>query len=614
MRDFLAEFQRLGVTRVFIYGLGSLHLESCAVYTRREECERAVEFFRSNGIEVGFWVDSFGHGRPLFSCYDDRESGDEFVPMLSIDGESSPYALCPDGERFSLAYMKGMRALASLNPDYIMLDDDFRFARFGIQYLTCFCDYHMREYLRRIGENVPKEKISDLIFTGGKNKYRDAYFDMLSDSLLGFARKIRAAVNEVNPGIRIGAASVRESLDFSGTDQSEIARALAGDTPPFVRLSGAPYGGTDVIECVEFVRLQLATLEGEKIECMTEGDTYPRPRYNMPSKVLELYNLALAAEPLCNERLDYLFDYTQPPTYEPGYAERAHRLEPSLRAIRAAFENKKRVGVYVYNKRHKIRDTKFRTTLDRQVVKRLHMTSENPGSIYLSKNSIPSCFEDTGYPVLIFGENARDVDLSLLSRGAILDTVAAEILKERGVDTGIVDATPMTPTAERFDCWDYPVTDVNSGAEFALTVKEGAEILSRFMPLDTPASYSYTNDKGERFLVLATDTYLKRSASNFAISYHRATQLVRWIEQGGTKLPAICPGNPNLYIACSSGNGELSVLLVNSFADDVFSPTVLLDKKYSAVVSTVGCEVELDGDKVTLGDISPFGFACFTVK
>ena len=611
--EYIERFKALSVGRVFIYGLGSVHLPTSLIYTRREECKFAVDRFKEAGFEVGFWVDSFGHGRPLFSCYDDREADGEFTPMLSLDGESTPYALCPDGEKFSSAFMKGVREMATLQPDLIMLDDDFRFARFGIQYLTCFCDKHIKDYYGRIGECVPRDKISDLIFSGGKNKYRDAYFDMISDTLLRFARKIRSAVDEVDPSIRVGASSVRETVDFSGTSQMEIARTLAGGTKPFCRLSGAPYGGTDVIECVEFVRLQLASLEGQEIECMTEGDTYPRPRYNMPSKVLELYNMALSSDPLCTDRLDYLYDYTQPPSYESGYDERAHRLSPVLSAIRSAFCGKRRTGVYVYNKLHKIRDTRFKQTVEKSVVKRLHMTAENPAALYIAKNSIPTAFCDTGYPLCIFGENASDMDLSLLSRGAVLDARAAEILRDRGVDTGIVSAEYTVAAGELFCGSDYPVVDVGSGAEMALRVKPGAEILSTFIPSGTPASYSYTNSSGERFLVLATDTYLKRSKPNFAISYYRAAQLSEWIEGISGKLPATCQGNPNLYIATAVGDGGLSVLLVNSFADEVISPTVTLDRKYSSIYSPFS-DAYLEGDKVRLGDISPFGFALFTVK
>ena len=613
VEDYIERFRDLEVRRVFIYGLGSLHLPSSLIYTRREDCKYAVDRFKEAGFEVGFWVDSFGHGRPLFSCYDDRASDMEFTPMLSLDGESSPYALCPDGENFSRAFMKGVREMATLSPDLIMLDDDFRFARFGLQYLTCFCDNHIKDYYRRIGERVPREKISELIFSGGKNKYREAYFDMISDTLLRFARKIRETVDSVNPSIRVGASSVRETVDFSGTSQAEIARALAGGTKPFCRLSGAPYGGTDVIECVEFIRLQLSSLDGEEIECMTEGDTYPRPRYNKPSKVLELYNLALSADPLCKDRLDYLYDYTQPPSYEMGYDERARRLAPVLSAIRAAFEGTRRTGVYIYNKLHKIREMRFSSPVEKAVVKTLHMTSENPASIYMAKNSISTAFCDTGYPLCIFGENARDVDLSLMSRGAVLDARAAEILRDRGVDTGFISGEYTMPIGELYRGSEFPVCDVASGGEMAVKVNPTAEILSTFLPSGTPASYSYTNASGERFLVFATDTYLKRSKNNFSVSYYREAQILEWIEQGGKRLPATCQGHPNLYVSAAEGDGELAVLLVNSFEDEIFSPTVILDRKYSHIESPYN-DARLDGDKVRLGDIGPFGFALFTVK
>lgn len=53
--------------------------------------------------------------------------------------------------------------------------------------------------------------------------------------------------------------------------------------------------------------------------------------------------------------------------------------------------------------------------------------------------------------------------------------------------------------------------------------------------------------------------------------------------------------------------------LWNFFVNTVIEPIVELSKEYSEIVF-INCDGILDGDKVYLTDISPFGFVAFEVK
>ena len=57
----------------------------------------------------------------------------------------------------------------------------------------------------------------------------------------------------------------------------------------------------------------------------------------------------------------------------------------------------------------------------------------------------------------------------------------------------------------------------------------------------------------------------------------------------------------------------MAVGLWNFFADPVLSPTVELDNAYASV-RCLNCEGTLDGNRVHLSDIPPFGFAAFEVR
>ena len=618
-KETIPEYVRLvrecGASRVFLYHPGAIHLSSAMLHREPERIRAAIDAFRGSGVEVGVWVESFGHGRPLYSTADEGEELSVYTPIVGLDGASTPYGLCPLGERFREDYLDGIRRLAELSPDIIMLDDDLRFLRGGSYLMGCFCDKHTEDYYRRIGERVDKAKLPSLIFTGGKNKYRTAYMEMLRDSLLAFATRVRETVDKVDPKIRIGACSVRETLDYDGTDQAELARAFAGATKPFTRTSGAPYGGTDIIPSVEFTRLQLSRLAGAGVETLTEGDTYPRPRYNTPSKVLELYNLALSADGCADFGLDYVFDYNHKPDYELGYVERYVRGAATRRRVEELFSGKRAVGVRIYDKPRKICEWELGEEFDEKTARRIPMWAEGPYAAYVAENTVPTAFCDTGYPVLLIGENARGVDRAVLKNGAILDITSAKILEEMGVDTGLESVVcAIAPACEYFPAFDDFEPDVDNGAHKKIKVRRGALIQSVFMPEGTPASYTYENAEGERFLVLATDAYPGAANKNYTSSYFRQKQLISFVEGCGKPLPAVCEKCPCLYMLCSEGeDGSLAVLLINSHPDEIIFPTLRLGDEYSSV-EFLGCSGELAGRELRLSDIPSFGFGAIELR
>lgn len=144
---------------------------------------------------------------------------------MGVIGESFEHGYCPLDEDFVNDYLDVVRCIASYSPDIIMIDDDFRLN--GRNYrLGCFCPKHLKAFYNIIGEEVPRNEIEKLMFTGGKNKYRDAYMKMTGKTLIDFAKKVRAAIDEINPTIRAGACMVFSTWDFEGVDGIEIAKPL----------------------------------------------------------------------------------------------------------------------------------------------------------------------------------------------------------------------------------------------------------------------------------------------------------------------------------------------------------------------------------------------------
>ena len=631
---YYGQIKACGAQRVYICSLSQIACPSDSIRQNPKRLSEAIRFFKDRGLEVGVWLGALGHGRPLYS---DAEGGELTVyqPIVGLDGGSTPYGICPLCEKFVKDYTDGLKLVASLGPDIIMLDDDLRFNRGAKYYMGCFCDRHMSIYEKKIGEKMSRSQLAELIFSGGKNKYRDAFMDMLGESILEFCARLREAVDTVDPSIRIGACSVRESIDYDGIDPEMIARALAGKTKPFTRMSGAPYGG-DVIGPAEFIRLQLTSLFGSGVETLTEGDTYPRPRYNLPYNLLRLYNLIIIADGRCDTRLDYLFDYNHRPEYDPSYAERYARDIPKFKRIEELFSGASADGIYVYDNPKKLRNWELPETVDPDLVRRLPVMAENPAASLLSKCSVPTAFEPTDYPAAVFGENARGIDRAVLKNGAILDAVSARILSDAGIDTGILSYERVSPACEYFIGERDGTVNVDTGANLGMRAKPSAKAHSVYLcntesadisgraaggediasdelcsyPL---ASYSYKNEAGERFLVLGADLYLSNDTQNLTRSFYREAQIKRWIEEGGKRLPVLALGAPSLYAYTARKGGSLCVLLVNAFADEIPEMKIKLDGEYSAIEFINGSG-ELKKDEVTVSEIPPYGYAVFELK
>ena len=618
MPKYLAELKKAKADRVFLCIGNQVYREGNLLDTHPETVKKAIDFYKDAGLEVGIWINAFGHGGVLAYQKVKPLKGD-FTPMEGINGDTCSAGFCPLDPEFRSVYFSAVTRLAEMGPDIIMLDDDFRMNNRPI-YMACFCRRHLERYYEKLGERIPREEIEEKMLTGGNNKYRTAYFEMLGESLEEFARLLREKVDAVNENIRLGCCVCYDNMD-EYPDPYGIALAFAGKTKPFIRTQGAPYWNPNIISVIESTRMELAWFKNDDMEIFTEGDAYPRPRYKVEAKRLENFDIALIADGSADGILKYMIDYTHDIEYEKGYIELHARYEKVREEISEIFEGKTPVGVYSYNALHKAIDTVFSETFEKGRIDKLFFSYKCASSEILSKNSIPTSHRPSGYPLCICGESARQIDLDLISDGALLDISAAEILSERGLDVGLLSSKKVSFVRETFKEYNdfVPVSAPNYTKK--IKCAENAEILS-FFEDGSPSSYRYENKDKKRFNVLAFDIYGANSVSFSAescigesgINYYRQEQIrdaVEWI--GGKKLPAFVRKSPNLYILSSKGDEKMSVLLMNHFMDEVFDPVVELDKSYSEI-RFVNCSGRLEGDKVYLDTIPAYGVAAFEIK
>ena len=606
----LHEIKRFNATRILL-ALDTYETDNAKRTEVLREFEDNCRFFKRHGFEVGAWIWTFW-----------IKNNTRFRNMRSIKGSEISNFMCPTDESFVEFAADYISDIAKCGVSLIQFDDDFRYG-FLSDSPACLCDRHIEIINSITGVISTREELEKHITTGKKNKFRDAYLKANGDAFRHFARAIRAAVDKVDPQIRIGACSCMTSWDIDGTDAYELAKFLAGGTKPFVRLIGAPYWavkrnwGNTLQDVIELERMESAWTRQGDIELIAEGDVYPRPRINCPASYLEGFDTAIRVSGCTDGILKYGLDYTSNADYETGYARFHERNTTLYREIDESFGNKKSCGIRVYESMKKISDMEMPTKVNSNVDIQSIFFSQAART--LACNSIPTVYEGEGACGIVFDENARSLPTSALKNGLILDISAANILVDRGIDVGLeninevisdTSGSILASMEEHFLSNDNYIS-IQGTCSYNITVNKKAEILSDIKTESgiIPLSYRYENADGNRFLVLNVNS--RRDSSSMLKHYARGRQIadnVPWLS--GNKLPAYVYGHPSLYMQCKQGENSMSVGLWNFFADIAISPVVELGKTYSDI-RFINCNGRLENDKVYLDDIIPFAFVGF---
>lgn len=593
-------------------------------FDRTEKRRRLMEVIKeydtklkANGFETGVWMCTLGFGGKVSSENKDVASG--FARRTSILGNSLDDSYCPYDENFTESMCGIVEDIARTGVEMIMLDDEL--CQSVVPGIGCACDKHLAEYRRRLDEDIKREDIKNLVFTGGKNKYRDTWLNLMSDTLKGFCKALRERVDTVNPKVRMGFCAGYTSWDFEGVDAIELTKTLAGNTKPFLRFTGAPYwycfhrfDMQPLQNIIETVRQQYIWSKDSGVEVFTEDDSYPRNRYVIPASVIELFDIATKVSDDL-DALKYMIDYTSEPWYESGYFNAHVENLPLYEEIANVFNNKKAIGVRIYEEQRTIQNADLPDTFvgENKILTRWFMQS----SIIPTVNAIPTCYEGEGYFGMVFGEHAKYLPESAFNKGIVLDIKAAEILQKKGIDTGLISKkhTEYKPTEYFFDyktavpacCY----TDV-----YDIKIKENAKVLSvyRHDGKETPSSYIYENDNGQRFMVFGFSVEEVLPRTTDVLSYARGQQLVdyaKWL--GGEELPATCIGYPMLYCIAKEDKKTKAFAYFNCHADEVKNAKIKLSFK-TKNVKFINCTGHLRDDSVVIDYIKPYGFASFEAE
>lgn len=585
-----------------------------------------IAFLRENGLDVSLWVGhTFGHTGDEFAF---AEKELPFQRIVRRDGAPFGSPFCPLDRGFQTAVAERLAAIAARSSvRRILLDDDCCLAQKGF---GCTCEAHMARLRAELGEDISREELTRRVFCGRGSRYRDAWRKVQGESILEFARALRAEMNRVCPGTALGVCTVFSHWSFDGVDALRLTETLAGDNPRFLRLHGAPYWsaghGKSLAAVCETARMFASFCRGQNVTLLAEGDVYPRPRTNCPASRLSIFDAVIRADGAHDGILKYMLNYTPYPMQETGYVERHARDLPKYEQIGAWFAGGANAGVRVWCDPHPIRDA----DLDR--APQLYADAdpaaypcgvESPRPIaggILSQAGIPTVYGGEGVCTAVFGEDARYVPAVAVARGAILDSLAARILAERGIDTGIRHTDDerwvnlFSVREPEFTDGDPLVQGAQSKARlctFALADGAAPVLLGRTPDGDAALAYQYENKAGQRFLVLTADAFwLDMSGCGLIRSYAMQRVWKKYIPWVACRpLPAACPDAPGLYLLCREDADSLSLLIANLSEDVLADGCFTLPRAYSHAEFT-NCAGRIEGDALRLTeDLPAFSFA-----
>ena len=579
-------------------------------------------YFKEQGFETAVWIgETLGHDQVTKF----PEGCETPYRHMKLPQKGTVASFCPTDETFVADLCKWVACIAELKPDLILLDDDYRING------GCICSAHVAWMNRELGEELTGEEIFRRAFTDGENRYRDVWLKVQGETLCNLARILRKAVDEVNPQQRMGLCGTWALWDYDGTDAEELIRIFAGNTKPFLRTWGAPYHSfrhatKQLGSAFELERWEFAQCKNWDIEYISEGDTYPRPRFYCSASYLECFDQVLRADGQSCGILKYAADYASPTEYEPDYFNAWERNLPLYEQIEELFRGKTAVGVlpYLAPKLLAAADVGKEITEEGLRHDQFAGGNYNASTEFALWNNLPTAYEGTGARIL-FGENARHIPLEDLKFGCILDYPAAKLLQQRGVDVGIRENANHIPfpttylggASQRYIKENCPVRISGAALPEQLNFDPKAEVLTEFVSGEYKLSgwTRYENNAGQRFLIFPFDAKRLQGKDVRCAGYlngyalrRMITEQTAWLNQ--KPLDAYAEGNyPNLYTLVKKDENALSVGLWNLFEDKIHDLTVRINGDYTSA-RFVNCEGKFENGTVTLSTVlHPYEFA-----
>lgn len=562
----------------------------------------------NDDMEIGWWC------APTLSLGPDMDlmNADSLSlqHIVGIDGTVSHSGCCPidpDYQRLFRSYVRTIVERA--RPSIILFEDDYRLSHnYGVAY-GCFCPRHLERFSAKIGKQVSREELSALFSAGGEQavEYRRLWAELMRDSLVELAARLRSTVNEVAPDTRMALCQPGMS-DFDGDTTGPVARAFAGTTKPLVRLWGTSYrfDNADTFPDITFHMLYSKLALPDDFEIIHESDSYPHSRFFFSATKLRAL-IALSMFYGFDGSLSYITQYTDGPLEEKGYTVMIKDSRDFFTSLRRSVVGFRLAGprvlyrplAHVHGQVKQDRASYRTTPAWAPVLGRFGI----PCAPYVPSDAADSL------PLLINGENVLELTpdeiMSMLSGSVFLDGLAAYYLCRMGYGELIgAEVTELGPDELRHighervtpeNGWrentegtrmyfsDQAGIREDSGA-YRLEPLADAVVLSQFVSENreviSPSVVSYTNRLQGRVAVLAFNLQVNRNES--VLNYKRKEQFRGILEWLGRQALPIYAVQPNLFVTALEhpGSGERMAALFNLSLDEADGIQLVTDRSW----------------------------------
>ena len=534
-------------------------------------------------IEISWWCS------PSIRYFSDFPSIEDSEGHKSQDNKK-----CPLDEAFAADYAAKVQMVAKARPAMICIEDDFTLSwGRGLNGGACYCKRHLGEFAKRYGRALTAKEIAAAFRSRSAENLavRRAFADTVRESLVSLAHKVRAAVDEVDPSIRIMVCEAG-GADKDGDAIEAVARAFAGGTRPAVRPRGAIYGAeTTPASIPPAIAHAVWTLERlpDDVETFYEADVYPHNRFfSSASQLMSL--MAGATMAGTDDFLFYCLQYLDDPLEDPGYANAFLALKPRLDAVRS----------FIIEREAKLSGARIYWRAEDLSLTRGYGYSHGQqlgwGSYLLAKFGVPYTTRVGGGPVLLLGEVAEtmadDEIREILSGGVLMDGPSAALLARRGFGDLIgADVAPIKGRPRIVDERIRPEAGCKSrgrrmnafyvfsaGSEgtaerfVRLTPHEGTEVWGDYYGVDgnvsMPSVVFSRNRLGGRVGIVAMSLIGNRSSGLYNL---RKQELVRNLLEklSADSIPVSAAGVPGIWLlALVSADGKEMLLMVNNLSGD----------------------------------------------
>jgi hypothetical protein len=211
-------------------------------------------------------------------------------PLIDPDGQVFSECFCPEDVKF-LDYLDYLFSTwASLDPDEIWVDDDFRYKNKVAQ---CFCPLHLRQLDLVTGKKWEREELAAELKRyppGSTAELPNEWSEIQKNSLLGAARCIAGAVHKVKPGTSIGLMGITVSMHHYGAAYlAELLRIFNPNGPALVRPEFGAYSDAERVNWSAYApRWACQRAFGDEFTALPEFETFPGTQFNHSHRALRM--------------------------------------------------------------------------------------------------------------------------------------------------------------------------------------------------------------------------------------------------------------------------------------------------------------------------------------